>query len=140
MKKGCPEFTTMFLKKRSTYKTRNSGSTRRSRRSYSRRLRQHMKHRRRSRRVRGTSHKRGGDIILNAWRFKDLKDNLQEKDILKLCNNPNEECVVVTVSDDIIQFLNNSAEWYRIGHLLDYLRYKGIITLETVKNVYKKEE
>ncbi len=126
----------MFLKKRSTYKTRNSGSTLRSRRPYSRRLRQHMKHRRRSRRVRGTSHKRGGDILLNEWRFEDLKENLKTTDILKLCNP--EKCVEVNVSDDIIQFLNNSAGWYRIGHLLDYLRYNGIITLETVKNVYKK--
>lgn len=128
----------MFLKKRSTYKTRNSGSTRRSRRSYSRRLlRQHMKHRRRSRRVRGTSHKRGGDILLNAWRFKDLKDNLQENDILKLCNP--KKCVEVNVSYDIIEFLKNSAECYYIPHLLHYLRHIGE-SFENVTEVYKKEK
>ena len=41
------------------------------------------------------------------------------------------------MSDDIIQFLNTSAGYYYIGHLIHYLEEKGI-TFDNVTEVYKK--
>lgn len=112
----------MVFKKRTAYKSRKSGSTSRSRKLNSRRLRQHMKQRRlRSRR--GRVHRVGGDEFTVTVRGKNLTTSKKAVIPLtittsgKLLSN-SIECTDLLVKD---HFLTFSVDGTKYKYLLDMI-------------------